>query len=297
MSGRALLAALLLLAPPAVHVQGEPRDTLGLRPAFRLIDRFVAQAMLQENTPGLALALVDRRGLITVRSYGYADLERRLPVTPQTRFQIGSISKSFTAIALLQLADEGRFDLHREPVAMEPLAREVLETAVILGEEAGLDVSMPIVEPGVVMGDRPRLRQLMLNLITNAIKYTPRGGRVELTLSRRVDGIGFSVRDTGIGISAADLSYVFERFWRADRARSRRPAVDGTRWTDDRGGFGLGLAISQYIAQAHGGSLTVTSRLGRGSLFTLLLPVVEENGSAVSPANSPSTNPFAMPPS
>lgn len=113
MSRRALLAALLLLAPPALHAQGEPRDTLGLRPAFRLIDRYAAQQLAQENTPGLALALVDRRGLITVRSYGYADLERRLPVTPQTRFQIGSISKSFTAIALLQLADEGRFDPNR----------------------------------------------------------------------------------------------------------------------------------------------------------------------------------------
>jgi signal transduction histidine kinase len=125
---------------------------------------------------------------------------------------------------------------------------------------------MPLVEGATVLGDRTRLRQLFLNLVTNAIKYTPRGGRVEMTLARsaRGDLATVTVRDTGIGIAAADLPYVFERFWRADRARSR-----GT----ERGGFGLGLAISQYIAQAHGGTLTVQSRLGRGSTFSVTLPV------------------------
>jgi len=110
------------------------------------------------------------------------------------------------------------------------------------------------------------LRQLFLNLITNAIKYTPRGGRVELSLSHRMaNEIAFTVRDSGIGMSAADLSHVFERFWRADRARSR---------TSERGGFGLGLAISQWIAQAHGGRIAVQSRLGRGSVFTVTLPLL-----------------------
>lgn len=88
-------------------------DTLSLRPAFRLIDRYAAQMMQGANTPGLSLALVDRSGVITVRSYGYADIGRRIPVTPATRFEIGSISKSFTAIALLQLRDEGKFDPSR----------------------------------------------------------------------------------------------------------------------------------------------------------------------------------------
>jgi CubicO group peptidase (beta-lactamase class C family) len=97
------------LASP-LSAQAPDRDTMGLRPAFRLIDRFVAREMQSQNTPGLALALVDRAGIITARSYGYADVDRRIPVDPATRFQIGSISKSFTAMALLQLADEGRFD-------------------------------------------------------------------------------------------------------------------------------------------------------------------------------------------
>lgn len=98
----------LLTGPYALYGQGP--DTLGLRPAFRLIDQFVAQSLQQNGTPGLSLALVDRRGLISARAYGYADLERYKPVERDARFEIGSISKSFTALALMQLADSGRFD-------------------------------------------------------------------------------------------------------------------------------------------------------------------------------------------
>jgi signal transduction histidine kinase len=90
---------------------------------------------------------------------------------------------------------------------------------------------------------------------------------VEVNLSTTGRTATFSVRDTGIGISAADLPHVFERFYRADRARSR---------TAERGGFGLGLAIAQWIAEAHGGTISVRSRLGRGSTFTVTLPTVDE---------------------
>jgi signal transduction histidine kinase len=135
---------------------------------------------------------------------------------------------------------------------------------VILGEAAGVTVNLPFTADVTIMGDRTRLRQLFLNLVTNAIKYTPPGGKVELGLGKHPDNVTFAVRDTGIGIAAADVDHIFERFWRADRVRSR---------TSERGGFGLGLAISQWIAQAHGGTLTVQSRLGKGSLFTLTLPL------------------------
>jgi signal transduction histidine kinase len=178
------------------------------------------------------------------------------------------------SLLTLARADEGRFDLHREPVRLVPLVRDVFETAVILGEEAGLTIELPVCEEATVMGDPNRLRQLLLNLVTNAIKYTPRGGHVELSLAKRPhDEVALTVRDTGIGISASDLPHVFERFWRADRVRSRRAATSDTEWGLDRGGFGLGLSISQWIVQAHGGSLAVQSRLGRGTMFTVILPV------------------------
>jgi signal transduction histidine kinase len=170
------------------------------------------------------------------------------------------------SLLTLARADEGRFDLLREPVALEPLARDVFETALILGEDAGLNVTMPRVENCMVQGDRIRLRQLFLNLITNAIKYTPKGGDVELQLTATEEEATFTVRDTGIGIAAIDLPNIFDRFYRADRVRSRMA---------ERGGFGLGLSISQWIAQAHGGTLSVQSRLHRGSTFTVSLPVSE----------------------
>jgi two-component system, OmpR family, sensor kinase len=100
-------------------------------------------------------------------------------------------------------------------------------------------------------------------VVTNAIKYTPRGGTVSLGLEEREEGVIFTVRDTGIGIAAGDLPHIFERFWRADPARSR---------TGSRPGIGLGLAITKWIVEAHGGSITVQSRPGRGTLFTVWLP-------------------------
>ncbi|MBV9879277.1 MAG: hypothetical protein JO180_02225, partial [Gemmatirosa sp.] len=149
---------------------------------------------------------------------------------------------------------------------------DVLETAVILGEDVGLTITLAVCDNALVFGDAARLRQLFLNLVTNAIKYTPPGGTVELSLRHADDVVTFAVRDTGIGIAAADLPYIFERFWRADRARSRRTAGEGG--TVERAGFGLGLSISQWIAQAHGGTLTVVSRLTRGSTFTVALPAL-----------------------
>lgn len=257
-----------------------------LENSFGALRRFTADASHELKTPLTVLRADVERAM----SAGGGGTEQ-LVALEEALQETTRMSELVSSLLTLARADEGRFDLHREPVEMAPLAQEVFETALILGEDAGLGVSMPFCEPAVVMGDRTRLRQLFLNLITNAIKYTPRGGLVEVTLRRRDAGfVAFAVRDTGIGIAAADLPYIFERFWRADRARTRRVAsgpdgsapgaggVAGGAWTSDRGGFGLGLAIAQYIAQAHGGTLTVQSRLTRGSTFTVTLPVAPEPG-------------------
>ena len=233
-----------------------------LETSFAGLRRFTADASHELKTP-LTVLRADVERAMQLRN-GSPD---QLVALEEALQETTRMADLVDALLTLARADEGRFEIHREPVALEPLVRDVHETAVILGEHAGLDVRLPVMEEATVMGDPVRLRQLLLNLITNAIKYTPRGGSLEIALSRRIDGVTVSVRDSGIGISAADLPYVFERFWRADRVRSR---------SSERGGFGLGLAICKWIAQAHGGTLSVTSRLGRGSTFTVMLPLASD---------------------
>jgi signal transduction histidine kinase len=232
-----------------------------LETSFAGLRRFTADASHELKTPLTVLRADVERSMHP----GTSRVERMVALEEALQ-ETARMSDLVDSLLTLARADEGRFDILRQPIELEPLVREVYETAVILGEVAGLSLSLRTLENAVVPGDRTRLRQLLLNLVTNAIKYTPRGGGVEMAVVHRsADEVSITVRDTGIGISTADLPHVFDRFWRADRARSR---------ASERGGFGLGLAISQWIVQAHGGTIAVQSRLGRGSLFTVNLPTV-----------------------
>ncbi len=230
-----------------------------LESSFAALRRFTADASHELKTP-LAVLRADVERAMQARR-GSTEQAIALEEALQETTRMADLVESLLTLAR---ADEGRFDIVREPIDIEALAHEVFETAAILGENAGLRVTLSKSDPCVVEGDRTRLRQLFLNLVTNAIKYTPRGGAVELSLIASETEVVFGVRDTGIGIAAMDLPFVFDRFFRADRVRSRQGGG---------GGFGLGLSISQWIAQAHGGSLKVQSRLHRGSTFTVTLPL------------------------
>jgi signal transduction histidine kinase len=229
-----------------------------LETSFMGLRRFTADASHELKTP-LAVLRADVERAMTEPSQA-----ERMIALEEALHETTRMADLVESLLTLARADEGRFDIHREPVELKPLVEDVYETALILGEGAGVAVNLPFTADVTVMGDKTRLRQLFLNLVTNAIKYTPAGGKVDIGLGLHPDNVTFAVRDTGIGIAAADVPYIFERFWRADRVRSRM---------SERGGFGLGLAISQWIAQAHGGTLTASSRLGRGSLFTVTLPL------------------------
>jgi len=229
-----------------------------LEQSFASLHRFTADASHELKTP-LAVLRAD-----VERAMSDVPKAERMIALEEALHETTRMADLVESLLTLARADEGRFDIHREPVELKPLVEDVYETALILGEAAGVTVNLPFTAEVTILGDRIRLRQLFLNLITNAIKYTPAGGKVDIGLGVHPDNVTFAVRDTGIGIAAADVPYIFERFWRADRVRSRM---------SERGGFGLGLAISQWIAQAHGGSLTASSRLGRGSLFTVTLPL------------------------
>jgi two-component system OmpR family sensor kinase len=237
-----------------------------LETSFAALRRFTADASHELKTPLAVLRADVERAM----SPATRPVERAVALEEALE-QVTRMAELVNSLLTLARADEGRLDMVRDLVLLDDLAREVVETARLLGEAAGVQIEATRIEAAEVRGDVMRLRQLFLNLVTNAIKYTPRGGTVTIVLSVS-DGLAqFAVRDTGIGIAAADLPYIFERFWRADRSRSRAA---------ERGGFGLGLAICQWIAHAHGGSLTVQSRLGRGSTFTALLPLATEEEGA-----------------
>lgn len=249
------------------RLAGNLNEMLGrLETSFGGLRRFTADASHELKTP-LAVLRADVERAMTAPS-GSTEQLVALEEALQETTRMADLVDSLLTLAR---ADEGRYDLHRELVDVHALAHEVFETAVILGESAELEVTMPQDDEAYVLGDYLRLRQLFLNLITNAIKYSTKGGEVELSLARRDGQVVFSVRDSGIGIAAAELPFIFDRFWRSDRARSRAA---------ERGGFGLGLAICQWIAQAHGGTLTAQSRLHRGSTFVVTLPAAPDENAA-----------------
>lgn len=160
------------------------------------------------------------------------------------------------------LADAGHV-LNRAPVELDTLLLDVFRQGVMMAQ-GQVELRLGHEDQAQIMGDVDRLRQLLLNLIDNAIKYTPAGGMITLALYRESAQVRIEVTDTGIGIAENDLPHIFERFFRADRARSRR-----------LGGTGLGLSIVHWVAQAHGGDIEVRSELGKGSTFTLRLPLAD----------------------
>jgi signal transduction histidine kinase len=230
-----------------------------LEQSFASLHRFTADASHELKTPLMVLRAGVERALVHpgVPSEILQSLD-------ETLAQINQMTEMVENLLTLARADEGRAPLAVEECDLRDLVADVAETAGILGEEAGVSAVHTMPETPVRLAvDRHRLREMLLNMVTNAIKYTPRGGAVALSLEEKDDAVLFTVRDTGIGIAAGDLPHIFERFWRADAARSR---------TGDRPGIGLGLAITKWIVEAHGGSITVQSRPGRGTMFTVRLP-------------------------
>ena len=229
-----------------------------LENSFGGLRRFTADASHELKTPLTVLRASIERAMMARRGSN-----EQMEFLEQALNEVTRMADLVNSLLSLARADEGRFDLVRDVVLLDTVLRDIAETATILGEPNGILVHVTECEPLNIEGDAPRLRQLLLNLVENAIKYTTVGGTVELCLVAEQGAAVLTVKDTGMGIAAADLPFIFERFWRADRARSRAGGRTGT---------GLGLAISQYIAQAHGGTLTAQSRLGRGSTFTMTLP-------------------------
>ncbi len=172
-------------------------------------------------------------------------------------------------LLLLAQADSGVLRLQMAPVEIDTLLLDVYRQARKVADRVkgvgALDIRLGSEDQALVWGDRERLRQVLLNLVDNAVKYTPTGGSVTLSLENKEGWVRVSIQDTGIGIKPDDQELIFERFYRTDKARSR-----------ELGGSGLGLSIVKWIAQAHKGKVVVESRPGEGSTFSLWLPEYRE---------------------
>jgi signal transduction histidine kinase len=230
-----------------------------LEASFAALRRFTADASHELKTPLMVLRAGVERALTSS-----ATPPESLLALDESLLEVNRMAELVDSLLTLARADEGRLPLAVETCDLRDLVSEAAETANILAEPAGLAVTTSIPDTAVLLDvDRNRIRQMLLNLVTNAVKYTKPGGRVTLGLSDQGDRVILTVGDSGIGIAAGDLPHIFDRFWRADPARTRE---------GDRPGVGLGLAITKWIAEAHGGTITVQSRPGRGTIFTVTLP-------------------------
>ena len=176
------------------------------------------------------------------------------------------------SLLLLARADSGEDSL-QAPVSinLSSLCQDAADRAAELASAKGISVSTDLGSTSIVVdGDETALRRLLLILVDNAVKYTPAGGRVEVRLALEGDAALIRVADTGIGIAAADVPHVFDRFWRADKVRSRAA-----------GGTGLGLAIARWIVDRHGGTIVVSSEVGKGTTFTVTLPLASTSRAPV----------------
>lgn len=217
--------------------------------------RFTADASHELRTP---LAILQAELDVALRSGGDP---QHLAMLTSVREEVGQMSRLVDDLLTLARADQGASQLTLASLDLAELVGEVADRFTAQAVAAGIEIVVEMPEIAMV-ADSIRLRQLLLNLVANALAYTPRGGVV--TLSGRVEErtAVLEVTDTGIGIPPEALEHIFDRFFRVDHARSR--AVDGS---------GLGLAICRWAVAAHGGTIAASSTEGRGSRFTVRLPL------------------------
>jgi signal transduction histidine kinase len=198
---------------------------------------------------------------------GNVDLMRRMKEIDEESLtsidqEAGRLTRLVGGLLLLAQAESGKLTLNLRPVELDTLLTEVFQESRIL---AGTKVRVHLneIDQVQVSGDRDRLKQVLLNLVANAIQYTPLDGDVFLSLAIMGNQARIIVRDTGPGIPAEDLPHIFERFYRAEKSRTRSKVS----------GFGLGLAIAHWIVEHHGGKIEVDSKEARGTTFAIWLPL------------------------
>jgi heavy metal sensor kinase len=233
-------------------------DMLGrLDVAFRQIRQFSADASHELQTP-----LTILKGELEVALRAPRSPEEYRRVLASALEESERIALLVEGLLLLSRADAGVLRMDRQPVDLAELVMEVGESAQVLANTHGVTLELKPAARVTIQGDRDHLRRLILNLVDNGIKYTPVGGLLTVTLQRDGEWAALHVVDNGIGLTPAEQEHIFQRFYRAPEALSC-----------SKEGSGLGLCIARSIAEAHGGRIEVQSAVGRGSTFTLLIPL------------------------
>ncbi len=248
-----------------------PMDELGrLTVVFnRMMDRlehlFTAQRRLvadvshELRTPLTAI----RGNLDLVKRYGMDDVSLEAMQSETAR-----MSRMVDDLLLLARADYGNLTIEMSEIDLDTVVGEVFKEARILAKDHNLLVRIHQIEAVRLNGNADRLKQLLLNLVSNAIKFTPDGGQIGLALRHAGNDAILQVTDTGVGIEPEDLAHVFDRFYQADTSR--------TRIHDTGGGAGLGLSIAKWIVEAHGGTIEVKSTPNVQTVFTVKLPMSQQ---------------------
>lgn len=225
-----------------------------LEELFRRQQRLLADVSHELRTPLTAI----RGNVDLIRRMGEPDAESLDAI----EIEAERMTRLVNDLLTLARADVGGLPIQQELVDLDMIFLHIYEQVTIIHQP--VRVILRDLSPALVLGDRDRLAQLMLNLVTNAIKYTDPGGRVWASLTVTEDMAVYTVEDTGIGIPSEDLPRIFDRFYRVSKARAR---------SEQRGGAGLGLSIVKSIVDAHNGDITVDSVFGEGSTFTVTIPL------------------------
>ena len=229
-----------------------------LEDLFHTQRRFLADVSHELRTPLTAI----RGNVDLIRHTGEADIESLNAITDE----VDRMTRLVGDLLLLAKAESGKISLAEDIVELDTLMLEVYRQAKILAREQ-VEIRIGQEDQARVRGDRDRKKQVLLNLVSNAVDHTPNGGKVTLSLRCAEDWACLSIEDTGAGIAEDELPHIFERFYRVDRSRQRKAS----------GGVGLGLSIANWIVINHGGRIEVESEPGVGSKFSIWLPRIEED--------------------
>ncbi|HVU71202.1 MAG TPA: ATP-binding protein [Ktedonobacteraceae bacterium] len=220
--------------------------------------RFVADASHELRTPVAVLRNKASIALLKPQTRQHYETVLQQIITETER-----LGHLISDLLVLARGDEGRARFERQPIRFDLLTRATVSSAQVLAEERAIQLTVEAETPVTLRGDEARLMQVVMNLVENALSYTDPGGMVQVEVHAQKDGACLLVRDTGRGIAPQHLPHLFERFYRADPSRRQTSGNNS----------GLGLAIVEWIVRLHGGTITVTSEVGKGSCFCVQLPL------------------------